>query len=157
MIIFLAWKFIFVSNFLVTSRSCSKAPAVNPDCSNHLVNIMRATVCICDQPLCNGLNAVANFSTLNSRIFSNTNINMVTNNQQNNNNKENFMPLHDFNEQRIAAMLGTNTGFNSKLSTWLSTIFPFALMFLANHWNKKGRHFVCSIRLCVRDYYNSLT
>ena len=27
----------------VTSRRCSKAPAVNPDCSNHLVNIMRAT------------------------------------------------------------------------------------------------------------------
>ena len=118
--------YIFVL-FSVTSRSCSKAPAVNPDCSNHLVNIMRATVCICDQPLCNGLNAVANFTTLNSRIFSNTNINMVTNNQNNNNNKENFMPLHDFNEQRIAAMLGTNNAvsllsFNTKLITFLLTL-----------------------------------
>ena len=57
----------------VTSRSCSKAPAVNPDCSNHLVNIMRATVCLCDQSLCNGLFALANYSTsLNSRIFSST-------------------------------------------------------------------------------------
>lgn len=116
----------------VTSRSCSKAPAVNPDCSNHLVNIMRATVCICDQPLCNGLNAVANFSTLNSRIFSNTNINnLVTNNNQQNNNKENFMPLHDFNEQRMAAILGTN-GVSKQVmtSSWtsLSTIFLFTLI-----------------------------
>jgi len=116
----------------MTSRSCSKAPAVNPDCSNHLVNIMRATVCICDQPLCNGLNAVANFSTLNSRIFSNTNINnLVTNNNQNNN-KENFMPLHDFNEQRIAAMSMLNgvskQVMMSSMWTSLSTIFLFTLI-----------------------------
>ena len=114
---------------------------MNPDCSNHLVNIMRATVCLCDQPLCNGLFALANFTSLNSRIFSNNNL-LLKNNHINtvsrsnghgnmaaggnvasmassasmasagssasidNANKENFMPLHDFNEQRIAAMLG---------------------------------------------------
>ena len=120
----------------VTSRRCSKAPAVNPDCSNHLVNIMRATVCLCDQPLCNGLFALANFTTsMNSRIFTNNNMLLTNTNQLNavgnsakstmnnnkgatsnilvanhvdaKNNKENYMPLHDFNEQRIAAMLGT--------------------------------------------------
>ena len=124
----------------VTSRSCSKAPAVNPDCSNHLVNIMRATVCLCDQSLCNGLFALANYSTsLNSRIFSSTGTLLTNNNNQNNNNnndntKENFMPLHDFNEQRIAAMLGTNKGQASspqtldKMAIIVFIIFSFMLI-----------------------------
>merc|ERR1712037_385652 len=107
----------------MTSRRCSKAPAVNPDCSNHLVNIMRATVSLCDQPLCNGLFALANFTTsMNSRIFTNNNMVMTNNNghinmaTKLNNNKENFMPLHDFNEQRIAAMLGHATSQLSSTS-----------------------------------------
>jgi len=105
---------------------------------------MRATVCLCDQPLCNGLFALANFTTsMNSRIFTNNNMlltsdtanklnsaaagagvhhsansNSVMNKAGSSSsvisnqisvdprNKENYMPLHDFNEQRIAAMLG---------------------------------------------------
>ena len=44
--------------FLVIARSCSQAPALNEDsCSNHVVNIMRARVCLCRTSLCNGLDA----------------------------------------------------------------------------------------------------
>ena len=101
----------------MTSRSCSRAPAVNPDCSNHLVNILRATVCICDQPLCNGLNAFVNYTNTINRVFNNQNKLLLTNNHirltDSNGNKEDFMPLHDFDEQRIAAMLGTHNSANT--------------------------------------------
>jgi len=101
----------------LTSRSCSRAPAVNPDCSNHLVNILRATVCICDQPLCNGLNAFVNYTNTINRVFNNQNKLLLTNNHirltDSNGNKEDFMPLHDFDEQRIAAMLGTHNSANT--------------------------------------------
>ena len=101
----------------MTSRSCSRAPAVNPDCSNHLVNILRATVCICDQPLCNGLNAFVNYTNTINRVFNNQNKLLLTNNHirltDSNGNKEDFMPLHDFDEQRIAAMLGTHNSANN--------------------------------------------
>ena len=101
----------------MTSRSCSRAPAVNPDCSNHLVNILRATVCICDQPLCNGLNAFVNYTNTINRVLNNQNKLLLTNNHirltDSNGNKEDFMPLHDFDEQRIAAMLGTHNSANN--------------------------------------------
>ena len=46
---------------LVVTRSCSQAPALNEDsCTNHVVNIMRARVCLCRTSLCNGLNAFKN-------------------------------------------------------------------------------------------------
>ena len=155
----------------MTSRRCSKAPAVNQDCSNHLVNIMRTTVCLCDQGLCNGLFALTNFTTpMNSRIFTNNNMLLTSNtanklnslstgiqhsansnsfinkigsssmisNQisiQNPRNKENFMPLHDFNEQRIAAMLGEasqlkNTFFAKALI--LSNLVMLCMIFFQN-------------------------
>ena len=123
-------------------------------------NTCTKTVCLCDQPLCNGLFALANFTTsMNSRIFTNNNMLMtnsaanqlnsvsansdsnsklgsvvMTNNNGNinmatklNNNKENFMPLHDFNEQRIAAMLGHAT---SQLSS--TSQFNKALLILCS-------------------------
>ena len=123
-------------------------------------NTCTKTVCLCDQPLCNGLFALANFTTsMNSRIFTNNNMLMtnsaanqlnsvsansdsnsklgsvvMTNNNGHinmatklNNNKENFMPLHDFNEQRIAAMLGHAT---SQLSS--TSQFNKALLILCS-------------------------
>ena len=67
----------------------------------------------------NQLNSVSANSDSNSKLGSvvmtnnNGNINMAT---KLNNNKENFMPLHDFNEQRIAAMLGHATSQLSSTS-----------------------------------------
>jgi len=114
----------------MTSRSCSRAPAVNPDCSNHLVNILRATVCICDQPLCNGLNAFVNYTNTINRVFNNQNKLLLTNNHIRltaDSHKEDFMPLHDFDEQRIAAMLGTHNNANY---IQLSPIIMLILCFL---------------------------
>ncbi|CAB4063665.1 unnamed protein product [Lepeophtheirus salmonis] len=38
-----------------TSRGCTQAPSMAElGCSTHLVNIMRATVCLCSTSLCNG-------------------------------------------------------------------------------------------------------
>jgi len=49
------------AHYTIITRSCSQAPALNEDsCSNHVVNIMRARVCLCRTSLCNGLNAFKN-------------------------------------------------------------------------------------------------
>jgi hypothetical protein len=46
------------AHYNIIARSCSQAPALNQDgCSNHVVNIMRARVCLCSQSLCNGVGA----------------------------------------------------------------------------------------------------
>ena len=127
--------------FAVTSRSCSRAPAVNPDCSYHLVNILRATVCICDQPLCNGVNAFVNYTNTISRVFSNQNKLLLTNNHirltsSADSHKEDFMPLHDFDEQRIAAMLGTHNSANYRHWNYESLILLILclLLFWINIW-----------------------
>ena len=58
---FLGIIFFINLYFSVITRSCSQAPALNEDsCSNHVVNIMRARVCLCRTSLCNGLNAFKN-------------------------------------------------------------------------------------------------
>jgi len=49
------------AHYTIITRSCSQAPALNEDsCTNHVVNIMRARVCLCRTSLCNGLNAFKN-------------------------------------------------------------------------------------------------
>ena len=126
--------------FAVTSRSCSRAPAVNPDCSYHLVNILRATVCICDQPLCNGVNAFVNYTNTISRVFSNQNKLLLTNNHirltsSADSHKEDFMPLHDFDEQRIAAMLGTHNSANYRHWNYESLILLILCLLLCNFTN----------------------
>ena len=126
---------IFLLLFAVTSRSCSRAPAVNPDCSYHLVNILRATVCICDQPLCNGVNAFVNYTNTISRVFSNQNKLLLTNNHirltsSADSHKEDFMPLHDFDEQRIAAMLGTHNSANYRHWNYESLILLILCLLL---------------------------
>lgn len=113
----------------ITSRSCSQAPSLNRDCSTHLVNIMRATVCLCSTSLCNGLDAfddiTINMHTSVDELSHNNNNNL---NNNDNGNKKDSMPLSDLTEQqqqRLAAILGTNNA-NTLTPYWPLTI---SLMF----------------------------
>lgn len=44
--------------------------------------------------------------------------------------KKNFMPLHDFNDQRIAAMLGTNNNANKEKSPQTLILFFMLLLLM---------------------------
>lgn len=44
--------------------------------------------------------------------------------------KKNFMPLHDFNDQRIAAMLGTNNNANAKTKSQTLILFFMLLLLM---------------------------